>query len=287
MEENQIKIKMFSRKLDANITRVVDIIDGKPMMYNKPMYCSCTGDTVEEATELCYDGDNVYCPECGNKSIEVYTYEDWLKDEEETRRIARENIHLNFYEHSWETGLTYYKLSTRLDYETWLKVKPYFTYYTRADNIDDETDSGRMILGWVTTSPEKVEEVLEIPLERTLKYRNDKREEKLKKQREEKEELENLINKCKEPFVNVEVPEGDFDLNGVKVENPLHPHNIYGGGEWWYICDDGIWFVKNNGFDGADWSWNNVRTSGAGAIGRKVDYDEDLFNNLMKLKKYK
>lgn len=45
--------------------------------------------------------------------------------------------------------------------------------------------------------------------------------------------------------------------------------NIYGGGEEILIDADGrhIWRVKNNGMDGDDWSRNNVRTGGAGAIG--------------------
>jgi len=44
----------------------------------------------------------------------------------------------------------------------------------------------------------------------------------------------------------------------------------YGGGNWWVLSDEWIWFVANNGRDGDNWSDNNVRTGGAGAIGRRV-----------------
>lgn len=37
-----------------------------------------------------------------------------------------------------------------------------------------------------------------------------------------------------------------------------------------------IWFVVNNGADGDDWSANNVRTGGAGAVGRRLPWSEEL-----------
>lgn len=49
-----------------------------------------------------------------------------------------------------------------------------------------------------------------------------------------------------------------------------NPPNIYGGGEWYVIQPDHIWYIENNGSDGADWSLNNIRTGGAGAIGYRV-----------------
>lgn len=53
---------------------------------------------------------------------------------------------------------------------------------------------------------------------------------------------------------------------------------IYGGGRWFVIENDRLWAVQNNGHDGDDWSRNNVRTGGAGAIGRALplaDLDAD------------
>jgi len=49
--------------------------------------------------------------------------------------------------------------------------------------------------------------------------------------------------------------------------------DIYGGGEWFVITPTAIWYVLNNGRDGDDWTYNNVRTGGAGAIGWKAIFD--------------
>jgi hypothetical protein len=51
---------------------------------------------------------------------------------------------------------------------------------------------------------------------------------------------------------------------------------IYGGGDWFVVGAEHIWYVQNNGADGDDWSRNNVTTGGAGAIGWRVAYDEAL-----------
>lgn len=246
---------------------------------------------MEKAREMdlrFYIDDNktkIVCSHCGRELDITETYESMQEYVDERNRLEREDVHLIKVAHSWETGLTYYKLSARLLPEDWSKVKEYFHYHTKADCYDDEFYECEYVTGWVTLNPEKVEEVLGIPNERTVKVREEKREKEKWAKEKEKKELEDLVNKCKEPFVNIEVPEGSFDLDGVKVENPLFPHNVYGGGEWWVICDDGIWFVKNNGSDGANWSWNNVVTGGAGAIGRKISFNEELYENLMKLKK--
>jgi hypothetical protein len=56
----------------------------------------------------------------------------------------------------------------------------------------------------------------------------------------------------------------------------LRPVDLYGGGEWFEIEQDAVWFIRNNGADGDDWSHNNVRTWGAGAIGWRVDFTPEL-----------
>ena len=60
-----------------------------------------------------------------------------------------------------------------------------------------------------------------------------------------------------------------------------NPQNIYGGGEWFVIGEERIWHVRNNGTDGGDWSLNNVRTGGAGAIGYSVPFDNNLAHRLV------
>lgn len=56
----------------------------------------------------------------------------------------------------------------------------------------------------------------------------------------------------------------------------LDTFNIHGGGERIIIGNDKVWYVRNNGMDGDDWSRNNVRTGGAGAIGWYVPKTPDI-----------
>jgi len=44
-----------------------------------------------------------------------------------------------------------------------------------------------------------------------------------------------------------------------------------------------IWYIQNNGGDGDDWSVNNVLTGGAGAIGWRVAYEQELAERLARL----
>ncbi len=40
--------------------------------------------------------------------------------------------------------------------------------------------------------------------------------------------------------------------------------DIYGGGAWLHMAGDDLYYVRNNGMDGDNWSYNNYRTGGAG-----------------------
>lgn len=59
--------------------------------------------------------------------------------------------------------------------------------------------------------------------------------------------------------------------------------DIYGGGEWIVIGSEWIWYVQNNGMDGDNWSCNNVRTGGAGAIGWRIPFEQLLADKIVKL----
>jgi hypothetical protein len=52
--------------------------------------------------------------------------------------------------------------------------------------------------------------------------------------------------------------------------------NMYGGGDWFVVGPDFIWYIKNNGSDGGCWAGNNIRTGGAGALGWRLPYAEEL-----------
>jgi hypothetical protein len=73
-----------------------------------------------------------------------------------------------------------------------------------------------------------------------------------------------------------QIPEG---------ETLLDTMDVYGGGEAYIVGDAWIWHIRNNGMDGDDWSQNNIRTGGAGAIGWRIPYDADMAAVLRRLAK--
>lgn len=64
--------------------------------------------------------------------------------------------------------------------------------------------------------------------------------------------------------------EGEHSPEGETLMFPGFGDQLYGGGAWVIVTDDSLWIVRNNGHDGDNWSRNNVRTGGAGAIGYKA-----------------
>lgn len=78
-----------------------------------------------------------------------------------------------------------------------------------------------------------------------------------------------------------EYPDGQNNPEGDRL---FDTQNIYGGGDWFVVGPRWIWYVRNNGADGDNWSANNVRTGGAGAIGRRVAYSRELAEDLNRLR---
>ncbi|MFA6721586.1 MAG: hypothetical protein WCR92_09255, partial [Candidatus Cloacimonadaceae bacterium] len=70
------------------------------------------------------------------------------------------------------------------------------------------------------------------------------------------------------------IPEGDLIFD---------TQTIYGGGDWFVVGPEWIWYVQNNGGDGDDWGENNVHTGGAGAIGWRVPHSRDIAGDLYRL----
>lgn len=50
----------------------------------------------------------------------------------------------------------------------------------------------------------------------------------------------------------------------------------YGGGKLYIITSEQVWHIQNNGFDGAYWGENNIKTGGAGAIGYMLPYSDEI-----------
>jgi len=71
--------------------------------------------------------------------------------------------------------------------------------------------------------------------------------------------------------------------NDVDGEVLCDSFDLHGGGSRFVITSDAIWYVRNNGADGDDWSANNVRTGGAGAVGYRVPLDAGLAEEIRTL----
>ena len=104
-----------------------------------------------------------------------------------------------------------------------------------------------------------------------LKERENKREKK-KKAEKRLFELryylrEEIEKKGKQPWGP---KKSQIDLRGDRIMVTGFQSILYGGGSWFILDRNDIWYVQNNDSDGAMWSANNVSTGGAGAIGWKL-----------------
>lgn len=211
-----------------------------------------------------------YTKQFGNKAFQTAT---------------QNNIYLQYAGRCPETGMSYYRLSGFVPRETWRMIAEHFERFG-FDDADGE------LRGWLTSQPEAVEKILGVKEELTLAYRR----EQAKKRKEEKEKktqkLQAKIDDVKKAFTEAEYPDPEKEsgcekirVEGEKIQNPLNPEKPWGTGEWWVIQPEWIWHVRNNGFDGDDWGKNNVQTGGAGAIGVRVPFSEELAAQIRSLKK--
>ena len=282
MKQNEIKFKLKSH--DGKIIEINGEIDEETSTVyrmGKPIYCNCTGNTEDSATPFKYIDDEVICTSCGRKSEEVYTFKDY-----ETNELN--NLHLTYFGTDYITMQKLYKLSYTVPYEEWVKVSNLFMKLS-----PDMVDMGFFepnYVGWVTSNPEEVENRLNIREELRISYIEEQKEKEEQEKKEKIEQVYENINGILEEFSVVETPKPKnskkFKLKGEYVDNPFNPQNEYGGGEWWIITDEFIWYVRQNARDGDNWQLNNVYVKGsAGAIGKRVLYDEDLANRIRSLKK--
>lgn len=116
-------------------------------------------------------------------------------------------------------------------------------------------------------------------------YYRDATEEEIIKYKDEEEKRERMkqskIAKDKEleKIKNMIIDKGFYDAKKISFPNGVRyadSFNIYGGGECFVINDRQIWYIRNNGSDGDDWSKNNIKTGGAGAIGWFIRYDPKI-----------
>ncbi len=195
---------------------------------------------------------------------------------------ALKNIRLVYAGRSAETGITWYSLSAEVPRDVWRKISKYFEKFW-----DDEDALDGELRGWLTAQPEVVEKILGVKEELTLAYRRREAKKRKEKKEQRAKELQEKIDDTKKAFSEAEYPktENKMRVEGEVIQHPTNPKNPWGGGEWWVIQESWIWYVRNNGFDGDDWGRNNVQTGGAGAIGVRVPFSEELAAQIRSLKK--
>ncbi|MCG8540734.1 MAG: hypothetical protein MJA82_12465 [Clostridia bacterium] len=206
------------------------------------------------------------------------------------------NLHIVKNEVRGNLGTSiYYSLSCRISKRAWNTLKEYF-YYVDASEYHDEIWWGKF-KGWAIKhgKVEELEELLEIPQNLRLKALMEK-EKLAEEERKKKQEYKDSIKKDIETLFNrknsIEIPSeikkkwysNPISLEGKRIENPFYPKSICGGGQWFVLQEDCIWRVYNNGGDGDDWSFNFIRTGGAGAYGFKFERTKERMDLIKKFK---
>lgn len=244
-----------------------------------PALCSCTGKTAETATPLVAGETGAVCPKCGKTLPIVKTPADFRAEAEERKRKARENLRLVPAGMTEDFGMAY-RLTARLDKSEWAKIAKYMLYVTTDDGMGMDADDHN--LGWVTFYPREVERALGITGDRTVAGQR----EAAKRRRETPAEVRKraIAQRIKEIAREIretgERPEG---LNAPAGDRLFDTQDIYGGGDWFVVGPEHLWYIQNNGMDGDNWSLNNVRTGGAGAIGWRVPATSPLAAELRRL----
>lgn len=243
----------------------------------KRIYCNCNPDMPEP---YIYKDGVVYCKLCGKKSIDAHPLN------------SNTDLQLEYLGVDYNTMQELYQLSDTVPYNIWNTISEYFIKLTPAD-----VDLGYPInyVGWVTSNPYIVEDLLNIKTENRI----DNREKTFTTRKEQVQDLNknkifDIVDKLHEVFSVVETPYGEFQLYestpgeeyGVFVENPLFPPNKHGNGEFWVLkkARDEIWYVRYNFRPGDDRRFNNVLIDfELKAIGKKIPYDPDVAELIKKL----
>lgn len=205
-----------------------------------------------------------------------------------------------------ECGPNFYRLSKRVDESKWSKISKYFTfYYGDSGKSEDCMVEMFNVEGWATRTwnVKKVEEILDIPLEQTVEYRDNEskklekewREEKVKEKAKEKkifEDIDKQFENAKKPDPGVDqsgfiiTKLRDYKLievEGIKILDTRDPASALSeSGKLWIIQKKWIWKIEYTHYDGYG---NNVLSEGfARGIGVRISYTKKLASMIIKLK---
>ena len=163
-------------------------------------------------------------------------------------------------------------------------VKTWKRYEEDTMSLGYLVDGGWLIFAECDTEAVSEQEKIEFFKEK------ERQQEELSKEKEfskKKTELKNIV----EEFFSYVRKNGNYPKEDDKIQvsgNVIYDtFNVYGGGKRIVIKDNLLWVLKNNGSDGDDWSCNNIKTGGAGAIGYCMTMNDTCNEYLSKIESIK
>lgn len=286
--ELQKKIETIAnqRYMDYYAVKVDTIIDGKKVKYavyaNKRLVGGISQETYEINKEY-IDGAMAIAASKANDRV---LRESWIV------KALTGNI---ITQVTKGEDYSLYALTAELPSNIWAQIKHLTQYIKSDEDMEGGCDfGGENYKGW-TISP-GAEKILKAIAEKTatpmqqeiVKIILAEKEEARKAaeiRKKEKQQKKNTLTEVLTSFETAEYPEGSFNPDGERIEDPFYPLDIYGGGRFFIIGKEEIWFVKNNGHDGDDWARNNIQTGGAGGIGTRIKYNAEIAEKIRTLVK--
>lgn len=180
-----------------------------------------------------------------------------------------------------------YALNKPISDEEKAKVQKYFRKYKPIDFKNIMNIEGNPH-GWMCTQEDapKVEELLEITetLEKQQKHQQEVQEqlnEKRKIKDKAMDEIEEIFYQAPRPnkFLKKLLKKADIVYD--PGDSYLKDHE-FGEGQLFLIDKSYIWYIINNGRKEDDYTLNNIKTTGPGAVGFRIDYDEHV-HDLIKI----
>ena len=228
---------------------------------------------------------------CRGNDTRSYQFRSRGKIKEEMKKMETETETLKLL----PCGNNLYRLSQKIASSEWSRVSKYFEYY-HGDSGRSEDCMVEMlnIRGWATRSwnVKKVEEILDIPLEQTIEYRDKekkKQEEGWAKERaKERAKKKKMFDYIDKQFENAEKPDPEIkqtgfvitelrdykliEVEGIDISDPRC--SIFYD-EVWIIQKKWIWKIESTDWDGYG---NNVLMSymSTRGIGVRVPYTKKL-----------
>lgn len=180
-----------------------------------------------------------------------------------------------------------YALNQQISEEQLEKILPYFKNYQLEDYKDIMNIEGNP-RGWMCKQEDasKVEEILGIT--DTIEKQEQSRQERSIKANKRRIAKDKAMDEIEQIFAGKPRPSKFLKKLLKKAEIVYDPQDVYytdhkeGEGQLFIIEKEYIWYIINNGRKDDDYTLNNIKTTGPGAVGFRVEYSDHL-HDLIKL----